>query len=168
MALLCQKLCQGFFQCLLPPAPAAVLAAPWGPPLSVVGAAVSAAAAAATAASGAAWRSSLVTIHTDNRQCVVGRGWGCWVVLETIFCRSLTLYIRPDAEPTNLIDQPKQKPRRGGGLRQINTCCKVPLYVNFFRWRPFELLSISLIFLRQPLSLFSVMKNFGCFNFEER
>jgi hypothetical protein len=45
MALLCQKLCQGFFQCLLPPAPAAVLAAPWGPPLSVVGAAVSAAAA---------------------------------------------------------------------------------------------------------------------------
>ncbi len=61
MALLCQKLCQGYFQCLLPPAPAAVLAAPWGPPLSVVGAAVSAAAAAATAASSAAWRSSLIS-----------------------------------------------------------------------------------------------------------
>jgi hypothetical protein len=26
---------------------------------------------------------------------------------------------------------PKQKPSRGGGLRQINTCRKVPLQVNF-------------------------------------
>ncbi len=28
-------------------------------------------------------------------------------------------------------DHPKQKARRGGGLRQINTCRKVPLQVNF-------------------------------------
>jgi hypothetical protein len=27
--------------------------------------------------------------------------------------------------------QPKQKPRRGGGLRQINTCVEVPLQVFF-------------------------------------
>jgi hypothetical protein len=27
---------------------------------------------------------------------------------------------------------PKQKPRREGDLRQINTCRKVPLQVNFF------------------------------------
>ena len=34
--------------------------------------------------------------------------------------------------------------RRGGGLRKINTCRKVPLQVNFFRWRHFALLSVSL------------------------
>ncbi len=39
----------------------------------------------------------------------------------------------------------------GGGyrvlvLRQINTCCKVPLQVNFFRWRHFALPSMSLIY----------------------
>ena len=43
-----------FSLCRLPTAPAAVLAAPWGPPLSVVGAAV-------TAAHAAAWRASLVS-----------------------------------------------------------------------------------------------------------
>ncbi len=34
------------------------------------------------------------------------------------------------------------------GLRQINNFCTVPLQVNFFRWRPFALPSMSLIFLR--------------------
>ncbi len=34
------------------------------------------------------------------------------------------------------------KPRRG---RQINTCRKVPLQVNTFRWRHFALVSIQLI-----------------------
>ncbi len=33
------------------------------------------------------------------------------------------------------------------GLRQINTCCKVPIQVNFFRWH-FSLSSTSLIFLQ--------------------
>ncbi len=43
----------------------------------------------------------------------------------------------------------KNQPRRGGGLRQINTWRKVPLQVNFifYRWRHFALPSISLIFL---------------------
>jgi hypothetical protein len=37
----------------------------------------------------------------------------------------------PDAEPTKLVVHPEQKPRRGGaGLRQINTCRKVPLQEN--------------------------------------
>jgi hypothetical protein len=36
----------------------------------------------------------------------VGR-W--WVLLETIFCRSLTLCIWPDWEPTKLLDRSKQK-----------------------------------------------------------
>jgi hypothetical protein len=34
------------------------------------------------------------------------------------------------------------------GLRQINTVRKVPLHVNFVRWRHFALPSISLIFVR--------------------
>ncbi len=34
------------------------------------------------------------------------------------------------------------------GLRQINTCRKVPLQVNFFRWQNFALPSMSLNFLR--------------------
>jgi hypothetical protein len=32
-----------------------------------------------------------------------------------------------------LLDHPKQKARRGGGLRQINTCRKVPLQGKFFQ-----------------------------------
>jgi hypothetical protein len=36
------------------------------------------------------------------------------------------------------------------GLRQINTCSKVHLQVNFVRWRHFALPSMSLFFLRIP------------------
>jgi hypothetical protein len=39
---------------------------------------------------------------------------------------------------------PKHKPRRGRGLRQTNTCCKVHFQVNFFRHM--ALPSINLIF----------------------
>ncbi len=43
--------------------------------------------------------------------------------------------------------------KRGGGYgvlgrRQINTCCKFPLQVNYLRWRHFALLSMSLVLLR--------------------
>jgi hypothetical protein len=52
----------------------------------------------------------------------------------SILCWSLTVYIWTDSEPTKLLDHAQQKPRRGGGLRQINTCCrKVSFKVNFFR-----------------------------------
>ncbi len=64
------------------------------------------------------------------------------VLLETKFCRSLTLCIWPVSEPTKFLDHPKQKPRRGGGLRQIQTCRKVPIEVNFFIWRLFALVSV--------------------------
>ncbi len=36
-------------------------------------------------------------------------------------------------KPTKFLYHPKQNPRRGGGLRQMNTCRIVPLLVNFFR-----------------------------------
>ncbi len=62
---------------------------------------------------------------TENKDSLwLGVGGGCWVVLETIFCRSLTLCFWPDSEPTKLLHYPKQKPRRGRGLRQINTCAR--------------------------------------------
>ncbi len=64
-------------------------------------------------------------------QCVAGRGWGCWVLLETIFCRSSTHCISLDSESTELLDHSKHKPRRGGGLRKISTCRKA----NFQRWK---------------------------------
>ncbi len=41
-----------------------------------------------------------------------------------------TLYLTR-IRTTKLLDHPKQKPRRGGGLRQIHTCRKVPLQVIF-------------------------------------
>ncbi len=68
--------------------------------------------------------------NTLYRQCVAGRGWGV-----EYCCRSLTLCVWPDSEPTKLPDHPKQKPRRGGGLRQINTWG--PFLGQFFRWRHF-------------------------------
>ncbi len=82
---------------------------------------------------------------------VVGGGGGCWVVLVTIFCRSLTTCFWPDSEPTQLLYHPK--PKRAGGLREINTCCIVPLQVNFFRQQHLELLSSSLISLRITISI---------------
>ncbi len=51
-----------------------------------------------------------------------------------------------NTEPTKLLHHPKQNPG-GGGLRQINSCCKVPLQIDFL-----ALLSISLIFLRYRIS----------------
>ncbi len=65
-------------------------------------------------------------------------GGGCWVLLETIFCRSLTLCIWPDSEPTKFLDHSKEKRRREGVLRQI----------NYLPWRHFALPSMSLFFLR--------------------
>ncbi len=81
-------------------------------------------------------------------------GWeGYWVVLETIFCRSLTLCFWQDWESTKLPNHPIQKPRRWCGLWQISTCRKVPLQVILFRYRQLALLSISLTFLRPTQTL---------------
>jgi hypothetical protein len=50
--------------------------------------------------------------------------------VESIY-RSYTVCIWPASEPTKLLYHPKQNPRRGGGLRHINTCRQVPLLGNF-------------------------------------
>ncbi len=59
--------------------------------------------------------------------CNGGRGSGC-VDLQELY----TVYVVrfQDSEPTKLLYHPKQKPRREGVLRQINTCSQVPLQVN--------------------------------------
>ncbi len=41
------------------------------------------------------------------------------------------------------LHHPKQKPRRGGGYRQINACRKIPFQVNFLKIK--SLLSISFL-----------------------
>ncbi len=64
------------------------------------------------------------TLYTDSVWLV----WGCGVlspVGDHVLCRSLTLCTWPDSVTTKLLDHPKQKLRRGGGLRQINICRKV-------------------------------------------
>ncbi len=69
-----------------------------------------------------------VGISTGLIQCVTrGRRSGC---VESIY-RSYTPCIWPDSEPAELLNHRKQKSRRGGGLRQINTCRQVPSQVNF-------------------------------------
>jgi hypothetical protein len=73
-----------------------------------------------------------VKVQYIQTMCGKGRFGGVLsLVGDHIFCRSLTLCIWPDSEPTKSLDHPKQKPRWGGGLRQTNTCRKVPLQVNF-------------------------------------
>jgi hypothetical protein len=60
-----------------------------------------------------------------------------------------TLFSDQNQNLQNCFTTPEQKPRMGGGLRQMNTCRKVPLQVNFFWITTFDIaLSIRLIFLR--------------------
>jgi hypothetical protein len=51
------------------------------------------------------------------------------VKLETIFFKTFTLCMGPESEPTKL-PIPRQKPRRGGGLKQIKRCRRVLLQVT--------------------------------------
>ncbi len=76
----------------------------------------------------------------------------CWVVLETIFCRSLTLCSWPDSEPTKLLHTPNKTLGGEGSTDRLNSCRKVPLQVNIFRQRHLVFLSISLIFLQYQLN----------------
>jgi hypothetical protein len=55
----------------------------------------------------------------------VGRVLSCVRIMQEFNILFLT-----SSEPTKLLYQTKQKHRREGGLRHINTCRKVPLQVN--------------------------------------
>ncbi len=71
------------------------------------------------------------TVYADS-VCIAGRGWG---VLSCVGDHMLhefnILYLIRFRTYNIALPTPKQKPRRGGSLRQINTCRKVPLKVNF-------------------------------------
>jgi hypothetical protein len=57
--------------------------------------------------------------------------WGfCWRPYLAGVLHSVSDQIQK-LEPSKLLDHPKQKPRKGGGLRQINTRRKIHLQVNF-------------------------------------
>jgi hypothetical protein len=65
-----------------------------------------------------------------------------------------------DSEPTKLLYHPKQNPRRGVGLSQINTTClHVPLLVNFKESRHLGLESFS-YFVHENISLHDIMHLF--------
>ncbi len=71
------------------------------------------------------------TVYTDSVWLRGGRG--CWVVLEIMFCRSLTLCFWPDSEPKKLLHHPKQKPRRGGGPQTDKHLKQSPFTGQFLR-----------------------------------
>jgi len=64
-------------------------------------------------------------------------GWegvgGCLVVLETIFCWSLTLCLWPDSEPTKLIYHPEQN-QEGREPQTDKHLPLRPITSKFFRW----------------------------------
>ncbi len=65
--------------------------------------------------------------------------------------QSVRLAFRPsfvNCYPSNLLSALTPPFHMVLGLRHINTCRKVPLQVNFFRWQNFALPSMSLILLR--------------------
>jgi hypothetical protein len=74
-----------------------------------------------------------VSKYRIYRQYVAGRGRGVLSpVGDHIMQEFNTLYLTI-FRTSKLLDHPKQKPRRGGGLRQINTFRKVHLQVKFFK-----------------------------------
>jgi hypothetical protein len=63
-----------------------------------------------------------------------GGGGGVEFVLETIFCRSFTTLFLTSFRTYKIATPPQTKKEgKGGDLRQINTCRKVFLRVNFSR-----------------------------------
>ncbi len=76
------------------------------------------------------------TVHTDSVWLGAGGRGGiesCWRPYSAGVQHSVSVCIWPDSEPTKLkiARPPKQKPRRGGGLRQMNTHSNVSLQVIF-------------------------------------
>ncbi len=74
----------------------------------------------------------------------------CWVVLETIYCTAGLLHYVCDQnqDPIKILDHPKTKSRRVGGLTQ-KSCHKVQYFSRLFL-RP----SMNLILFRPSPSLF--------------
>jgi hypothetical protein len=73
---------------------------------------------------------------------------GCRVASATTYYRTFTLCMRPDSGSIKLLDTPRQKLRRGGGLRKTNSWYKV-LSGLLLRRRDFALASIRVFLVRR-------------------
>jgi hypothetical protein len=94
--------------------------------------------------------SPLPKVNVQYIQTLCGwEGGGCWVVLETIFCRSLTLCFWAVSEPTKLLRHPKQKPGGRGGLRHIQGGSdKSGIFSSYFQmtqhsWKSSDLIEVK-------------------------
>ncbi len=81
-------------------------------------------------------------IHT-----VCGWDGGCWAVLLTIFCRSLTLCFWPNSEPTKLLDHPNREPLGWEGPRTDKH-----LPQSLFAGQFFKITTFGVAFYRSILS----------------
>ncbi len=83
------------------------------------------------------------TVYTNSER-LEGVG-GCWVLLETILCRSLALCIWTDSEPTKLLDRPPiQKPWRERG-HQSDKHLPQSLFANQFFWMTTFCFGVSIV-----------------------
>jgi hypothetical protein len=99
--------------------------------------------------------------YKKYRQCGVKGGGGvesCWRPYSAKFYTPYLTRFR-----TYKISRPPQY-KRGWDLRQKNTCRKIRFQVTFFRWGHFELLPISLIYLRYFYARFGAKKQFSQFS----
>ena len=71
--------------------------------------------------------------YSLNRQCVAvrGKGWGVLICVGDHILQEFNSLFLTRFRTYKIALPPQQKPWRGGGLRQINTCCKVSLQVIF-------------------------------------
>ncbi len=73
-----------------------------------------------------------VSKYSIYRQCVAGSGWGVFSPIgDHILWEYNTLYLN-SLRTYKIARPPKQKPSRGGSLRQINTRRKSPFTGQFF------------------------------------
>ncbi len=84
--------------------------------------------------------------YSIYRQFVAG-GEGGRILLESIFWRSL-YSVSDQIRTYKIASPPQRKTKEGRGPRTDNHLPQDPWQVNFFRWRHFALLYISLIFQR--------------------
>ncbi len=67
------------------------------------------------------------------RQRVAGRGWGVMSCVGDYILQEFNTLFLTRFRTYKIARPPQIKHRRGGGLKQIKTCRKVPLQVNYFR-----------------------------------
>jgi hypothetical protein len=90
-----------------------------------------------------------VSKYSIYGQWVPGRGWGCWVLLETIFCRSLTLFDHIQNLQNCYTTTPNKNLGGEGGPQRDKHLPQSPFTGNFFEmttfWIVFYLSNLSTV-----------------------